>query len=471
MRKGSRCLTMSNPDQIRVALYARVSTIEQAEKELPIESQLSEMRTYAQQQGWTVTIEFVEKGESATTDNRPEFQRMVNMAREKNQPFDLILVWSFSRFARDRKISVTYKEFLRRHDVRVVSVTEPVDDSVHGELIEGLFELLDEMYSKNLAQNIMRSMRLNAEKGFHNGGTILIGFKLKKYKDGNNTRNKLEPDETYAPIIRRIFQMYMEGNGIKAITSTLNSEGVLTNRGKTFNIGLVNRILRNETYIGTLIWNKTSVKYGKHIRNNPEEVTRVPNNHPAIIDKETFDAVQAILDSHNPKTSTPRAIGSKQLLSGLLYCGICGSSMSSYPAKSGKYEYYTCNTKRKRGTKACSSKYIEKNKFDEYLIERIHAEILTDENIEHLVRITNEEIGNETEVNAERLAIVERQHAEVKKRLDRLIDAIESGQFQSPDLGERIHERKGQYDLIEKQKRDLEKKLAGGNVEFINRAS
>lgn len=220
-------------------------------------------------------------------------------------------------------------------------------------------------------------------------------------------------------------------------------------------------------------WNKCNKSNGKRAANDPENVITVPNNHPAILDLGTFQAVQAILDSRNPKQLHPRTAGSKQLLSGLLYCGLCGSSVSGYPAKSSQYFYYTCNKKRKYGTETCDLRSIDKNKFDQYLIERIHDEILTDENIEYLLRITNEEIGNETALSTEKLATIEKQLRETKKKLDNLIDAVERGDHQVAELSDRIHERKTQCDLLEKQKSELERKLktGSGSIEFINRAS
>lgn len=461
---------MTDTEKLRVALYARVSTRKQADKEIPIDSQLKEMRSYAQSQGWKVVAEFLEKGESARTDKRDEFQRMVNMVREGNKPFDLILVWDFSRFARDRKVSILYKEFLRLNDVRVVSMKEPVDDSPSGEMTEGIFELLAEHYWKALAQNTMRGMCENASRGYRNGGTTPMGYQIDKFHDGNNVRARLKPNPVYAPIIRRIFMMYAEGNGIKEIVNILNREGVQTNRGRVFNIGLVNRILRSEVYVGTQAWNQQPGQSKSRV-NKLKEAVKVPNNHPAIIDQETFDAVQATLDSRNPRLTHPRESGSKQLLKGLLYCGLCGSSVSAYPAKSSAYFYYICNIKRKQGTNVCNLRNMDKDKFERYLMERIREEILTDEHIEYLVKAANEEIGNQTEVNSEKLAVTEKQLVEAKKKLDHLIDAVENGQAVAADLADRIHERTMQCDLMETQKMELGQKLKGGTVEFISHAA
>src|SRR3990172_4028808 len=123
---------------MKVALYARVSSEKQAEKDLSISSQLKALRAYAEKQGWLVYREFIDEAESARSADRPAFQEMIALTKSKEKSFDAILVWKLSRFARNREDSIIYKSLLRKRGIQVVSVSEPTDDSPVGRLLEGM---------------------------------------------------------------------------------------------------------------------------------------------------------------------------------------------------------------------------------------------------------------------------------------------------------------------------------------------
>ncbi|GAG58301.1 unnamed protein product, partial [marine sediment metagenome] len=180
---------------------------------------------------------------------------MIALAKQKSPPFEIILVWKYSRFSRNRNDSIVYKTLLKKRGVSVISINEKIDDSPAGYILEGMIELIDEFYSINLSQDTLRGLRENASRGFNNG-TPPYGYKLKKIKDGNTERSKLEINESQAPIIRNIFKMYLEGKGIKEIAKSLNRQGHKTNKGKAWSNSSISYILKNKVYIGTLIYGK-----------------------------------------------------------------------------------------------------------------------------------------------------------------------------------------------------------------------
>jgi site-specific DNA recombinase len=149
----------------RVAVYARVSSDRQ-DTDLSISAQLKALREYASRNGCIVVREFVDEAESGRTADRPAFREMISMARRPSKPFELILVWKYSRFARSREDSIVYKTLLRKNGVQVVSITEPFEDTPTGRLLEAIIESLDEFYSANLGQEIIRGMRESASRGF-----------------------------------------------------------------------------------------------------------------------------------------------------------------------------------------------------------------------------------------------------------------------------------------------------------------
>ncbi len=124
------------------------------------------IREYAVKNGHKVVREFVDEAESSRTADRPAFLEMVKIAQRPQRPFDALLVWKYSRFTRSREDSIVYKTMLRRNGVRVISITEPFEDTPTGRLLEAMIESLDEFYSADLGQDIKCGLRESARRGF-----------------------------------------------------------------------------------------------------------------------------------------------------------------------------------------------------------------------------------------------------------------------------------------------------------------
>ena len=160
-------MSTTAPDLRIGAAYIRVSTDDQVEYSPA--SQLVEIRKYARAHDILVPDEyiFVDEGISGrTTNKRPEFNRMIGTAKVKPKPFDVILLWKFSRFARSREDSILYKSMLRRDlGIEVVSISEPIGDDKMSIIIEAMIEAMDEYYSINLAEEVRRGMTQRAKQG------------------------------------------------------------------------------------------------------------------------------------------------------------------------------------------------------------------------------------------------------------------------------------------------------------------
>ena len=421
---------------MKVALYARVSSERQAEKELSIPAQLKSLREYATKNGHAIVREFVDEAESGRTSNRPAFREMIGLTRVRQPLFQAILVWKLSRFARNREDSIIYKSALRKKGIQVISVNEPIEDTPSGKLLEGIIEVLDEFYSLNLAQDVSQGMRDIADKGYFTGGCVPLGYTNTKVKDGTATRSTLTPDPATSPIVQRIFQEYLNGSGIKGIVKDLNTDGVRNRKGGNWSTTTVYGILTNEAYVGTLLWGRRSNNGGS----SQNGVIRVENAWPAIIDRENFEAAQVALAARSPKVVRPRGLTSDYLLSGLIRCAKCGNAMIGHAAKSGQFFYYRCGSDVRQGKGSCHSRLIPKSKIEGFILDRIKGFILTDDNLMELVRLTNEEIGSLSGERRKHLELLDTQLADVNARLDRLYEALETGKFATDELAPRIRE-------------------------------
>ena len=145
-------------------IYARYSSDNQREES--IEGQLRECQDFAEKNDITILNTYIDRAFSAKTDNRPEFQHMI--ADSKKKMFDVVLVWKYDRFARNRLDSLMYKQLLQRNDIKLISVTEPIMNSSVGIIVESMIDSYNEYYSAELAEKVTRGMTENALKGKYN---------------------------------------------------------------------------------------------------------------------------------------------------------------------------------------------------------------------------------------------------------------------------------------------------------------
>lgn len=302
------------------AAYIRVSTDDQLE--FSPDSQLKQIQDYARSHNIILTAENIfmeEEGRSGRkAAKRPEFQRMVGMAKQQPKPFDVILVWKFSRFARNQEESIVYKSMLRsKCGIDVVSVSEPVIDGPFGSLIERIIEWMDEYYSIRLSGEVLRGM---AEKHSRGGVVSTPPF---GYIMGDGV---FVPDPERAPIVQNIFDWFVNENmGYLNIANRINDLGVRTKRGGKMELRTVRYILRNPIYIGKIRWSEG--RKGWDIDNTSQVI--VDGAHEPIISQEIWDAAQQrfndILKRH-PKNTYQ--VQNPVMLQGLVKCSNCGSTLT-----------------------------------------------------------------------------------------------------------------------------------------------
>ena len=450
MKKQS--LTNNEPDMTTtVALYARVSSDKQ-DVDLSVAAQLRALRDYAEKNGHIVVGEFIDEAESGRIADRPQFKKMLEAATAPGAPFKEILVWKFSRFTRKREHAVAFKAMLRRRGVRVVSITEHADDTPTGKLMEAIIESVDEFYSENLAQEVTRGMREAASRGFWVTSHAPLGYRRVHVQDGPKKRPRLELDPPADAVVRRIFDMVLRGKSLMDVTKTLNAEGVATSTGSQWRITTIYKILENEAYTGTLVW-------GKNAKDGTQPV-RVENAFPAIVTSQEFQRVKRLLKSRSPKIVHPRRASSPYLLSGLAKCALCGKALTAAEAKSGKYTYYVCQSILKRGSGACATARINAKSFEETIILNIRENILTEGNVNGLVRILDEEMDGVAREQRERLESIEAEHEDVKRRLGRIWQALETTDLDMADAAERIRELRDRKESLEKSSEEVRVVLA-----------
>ena len=440
------------------ALYARVSSDRQ-DVDLSVSAQLRALKDYARANGYSVAREYVDEAESGRVADRPQFREMIEEGGKPKAPFDVILVWKFSRFTRKREHAVAFKSQLRRKGIRVVSITEQAEDNATGRLLEGIIESVDEYYSENLAQEVVRGMREAASRGFFLGSNAPFGYRKIKVSDGAKERPTLEVDPATAPVVREMFEKSLRGSGLKELCKELNDRGI-TNRGKRWYKGTLHYVLRNEAYTGAAVWGKSSKGQ------EAADPVRVEGAWPALVSRELFDDVQQAMSARAPKVQRPGRVGSKFLLSGLLKCGVCGRPYSAQGAKSGQFAYYICGTLFREGAGTCSARYLNAPRLETFVVEKIRERILNEETIVALVTLVAEEIDAMAGELSGRLEVVEAELSDVRKRLEKLYEAIETSELTLEVLSPRIMSLRHREEQLEAAREDAETQLEQRRVEL-----
>ena len=402
-------------------IYARYSSDNQREES--IEGQIRECTAYAEKNGITVIKHYIDRAFSAKTDNRPEFQQMIKDSGKKL--FDVVLVWKFDRFARNRFDSANYKMILKKNGVHLISVMEPIAEGSQGILVETLLEGMAEYYSAELSEKVIRGQTENALKGKCTGGTGTIGYKIDDDKF-------YHLDPLTAPLVLEAFQQYDNGDKMVEIVNFLNDKGVRNMLGGKMTHSSVNTMLKNRRYIGELSFRDIVV----------------PDAIPVIVPKDLFDRVQKRLDKNKRAPACGKA-DEEYLLTTKLFCGKCGALMfgeSGTSATGRTYYYYKCaNVKRRKG---CNKKTVQKDWLEDLVVRETMKLIQDDAVIDKIVQLVMDVQNQENTT----IPLLEKQLREVNKKLDNLMKAIEDGLY--------TRTTKERLEALEIQKDELTVKIA-----------
>ena len=377
-------LEISNPMDYHVALYIRLS--KEDENEGPsqsVQNQESLLREFVQQHRLSVFDTYVDDGWSGTSFDRPSFQRMIGDIETKK--VNMVITKDLSRLGRDYIMTGHYMErYFPEHRVRYISLLDGIDTGVDSTAndITPFRAIMNDMYAKDISKKIKSVKRDKQRKGQFIGGKPMYGYKMHPTE-----KNKIIIDEEVAPVVRRIFALALSGMSCRKIATTLNEQGVPTpatycgwkvgNPGPYTGLWSSERIsemLKNETYIGNMVQGrmvKISYKSKKCLRQSPENWVVVEGTHEPIIDPETFQKVQMLVNSRKHTRSRTYDF----LLKGLIFCHECGYPMAVLNRKNAAGEdrlFFVCRTYQ-RFTKAgvCTCHSIKEETVNEAVLAKV----------------------------------------------------------------------------------------------------
>jgi site-specific DNA recombinase len=325
-------------------MYLRVSTKEQAAKGdgdegYSIRAQREACLRYIGERGWNVAGEFVDAGESARSADRPALKQMLR--RLADGDVGAVVVHKIDRLARSMEDHVAIRAALRRSGVQLVSVTENIEETASGRLVEGIHALMAEFYSANLASEIRKGMDQKAKMGGW-PTRAPIGYLNVREKVVGKDVAKVVLDPERALLVREAFRLYATGDySLPELQAAMHTKGLTSpfKSGNPVSVSKIAEMLANPFYVGVVAWN--GVRY--------------PGRHKALISESLFARVQDVLRAHD--IAGVRQRRHDHYLKGLLYCGECGRRLSLTLAK-GKYLYFYCLGQTGQARTGCRERYV-----------------------------------------------------------------------------------------------------------------
>ena len=406
---------------MNAVIYARYSSSNQREES--IEGQIRICTEYAKKKGYKITNQYIDRAMTGKNDNRPAFRQMLNDS-DKGM-FDVLLVYKTDRFARNRYDSAIHKTRLKKNKVQIEYAAEQIPNDSTAVLIEGFLENLAEYYSVNLSENTKRGKYENALKKKSNGGVTPIGYKR---IDGS-----LVIDEEKAPVIRFIFQNYIDG---------ISYANIIKNTRERYGIKLsmsgLKLILQNEVYTGKYIY-----------RTYDGETFVYEDNHDPIVSQETFEKAEQkrIANKRSPNAGKGKR---KYALSGLIKCGECGGHVIvSHSYKNGEPAFFRLYCLNRKEHKNCNNPTRKMEIVENAVIEAIKNKILDRKTIKTLAE---KACSLQEDNSLDKLKELQTELKNVQKSKNNIIAAIEQGII-TPTTKDRLQE-------LEHLESDLQVKIA-----------
>lgn len=379
----------------RVAIYARVSTEEQAEQGYSIDAQLEALNAYCRASRKIVYKEYVDRGISGKSiKGRLALQQL--LADGEKSLFDEVLVWKINRLARNQIDLLRIVDALNRQNVSFRSFTENFEtETPMGKFALQMMGAVGELERNTIVDNVKLGMKQRARTGKWNGG-IVLGYRSAEVpSSGKKRETRLEVVPEEAALVRRIFDLFVSGKGYRPIANQLNREGYRTKKGNPFSVCTVKEIVNNPLYVGKIRYNVRqdwSVKRRKGT--NPDPIL-VDGEHEPIIPPEVWEKARELVAKKAGRP--PRSFDGTYPLTGLLRCPVCGQGMVAARTrnrlKGGGFwtaRYYVCGDFKNKGPAVCRSNGVRADKAEEYVFGRLREVILNKRLLKDIVARVNE---------------------------------------------------------------------------------
>jgi len=399
---------------VKVAVYARVSTQEQAVEGTSLEHQSDQLISYCKSQGWEITGRYVDPGFTGKDGDRPGLRHL--QADAKAGMFSKVVVYKLDRLARKLRLLLEIEEKLKEHSVSLHSVKETLDTSTAiGKTVFQVLGLTAEWEREAIVERTRGGRLQRYREGCWAGGKPPYGYSY------SSKTKKLFIDKIEARIVSQIFEYYNSGKSLASIANILNDEKLSArwSNGKGWRATAIRNILINPVYKGTLIVNRH-----QHISNiaKVDMSKAIIIKVPEIVTEKAWQLAQQHLVA-NKRVRPVRE--NKWLLQGLVTCGLCGFSFKAegHP----KHKYYSCRGRLKQhhidGSPRCNSPRHNADWLEKQVWQRIEAIINDPNKLEPLLQETIDSLRNREEELDARIMPINKRLAQIAEQKAKLADS------------------------------------------------
>ncbi|PZO81016.1 MAG: hypothetical protein DI632_00085 [Sphingomonas hengshuiensis] len=421
---------MAKPRTERALGYVRVSTQRQAEGGISLTNQEERLTAHYSQRGVELADIYRDGGLSGTNDNRPGLQALFEHALRPGSGVTEIGVYSFSRLFRDHYLLEHYRRKLKRAGVRIVAITQDVGHDAEGDLVRSVLSNFDEYQSRQTAKFTRDTMKRNAEAGFWNGAIPPFGYTTEVAEmRGPKAKKRLVIEHSEALQVQQIFRMKRIGvgqgpMGYKKIVSHLNGNGA-TLRGRKFHVSNIKDILQRSTYRGKHPYGVHDVRNG--IKRSEDEWQMI--DVPVIIPESEWLEVQAGIARNAQHITPARITNGPTMLAGIAKCGHpeCGHALAIATGKGGRYRYYRCSRRLRRGETACEGTSIRDEKLETIVIDAMAERLLRPERLQELLANLLDDSSAAVRERQAHLKALRTERTRVAGAIQNMFDFIEQG--------------------------------------------
>ncbi len=336
--------------------YVRVSTQRQADGGISLANQEQKLGEHYRRLGVELVDIYRDAGLSGTTDNRPGLQALFEHALRPGSGITEIGIYTFSRLFRDHYLLEHHRRRLKRAGVRIVAITQEVGHDAEGDLVRGVLSSFDEYQSRQTAKFTLDTMMRNAEAGYWNGAVPPFGYVSEIVEmRGPKAKKRLAIEPSEALMVQQIYRMKRIGvgkgpMGYKKIVCHLNATGA-TLRGRKWHVSNVRDILTRSTYRGIHLYGVHDIRNG--VKRSEEEWQKVAV--PVIVPEAEWLEIQAGIVRNSRHVTPPTFVSGPTMLAGIAKCGHpeCGHALTIATGKGGRYRYYRCSRRLRRGETVC----------------------------------------------------------------------------------------------------------------------
>ena len=407
-------------------------------QELSLEQQITELRRWALEHGYSITSLFMDVASGTSTAGRDQFHEMIRYLRSDHREEAGLVVWKWNRFSRNIDEAQFYRADLRRRGVLLYSLNDDIPQGSEGRFLEAAIDWMNQSYIEDLREDTKRGLRNLVENYGCIPGTPPKGFKrervvISQYRDGeDHVAHRWVPDPDLIPLVKEAWELRAHGVGYNEIRKKTNLYRAKTSFTNFF---------RNPLFIGRL-------EYGEDLV--------IEDYCESIISREVWDAVQKINDKHSKRDSSQKARaarrhGSSFLLSGLAFCACCGSRLngSVHLSKGNRYHYYRCAREKQRSE--CNAKPIPKHTLEDAVRKELIEYLQHPEAIAEIQRAQKERRSAEKDEIISKRSALSSDLKSVRAKIEKIIDAItETGHNQQ--MIDRMN-------ILEEEKANLQQRI------------